>query len=139
MGRSGYAIAVTTPPSRRVRIAFALWVGVILLVVTPWAGFRDHSHWERVQWVPFVTPPIRIRDIVANTLFYVPFGFLYVRRFRSRAWRAVLAALVLSLLTELAQVYSHGRFPSSTDIVSNTLGACCGAVWAVSRASRDRT
>jgi glycopeptide antibiotics resistance protein len=121
-------------PSRRAKIAFALWVAVILFVVTPWYGIRDHSHWARVQWIPFVSPPIRVSDIVLNTLFYMPFGFMYVRRSASRRiWKAVAAAAVLSALTEVSQVYSHGRFPSTTDLVCNTVGAYLGAIWAGSR------
>lgn len=138
-GSPDYAIDVHGPPSRRVQIAFAVWVGVILLIVVPWGSFQDHPHWDEVSWVPFLSGPLRIRDIVANVLFYVPFGFLYVRRFRTGVRHAVLAAVVLSLLTELTQVYSHGRFPSSTDIVCNTVGACCGAMWAASRDHDDQT
>jgi glycopeptide antibiotics resistance protein len=134
-----YAIDVSRPASRRVRIVFASWVGAILLVVVPWGAFQNHPHWDQVLWVPFVSGPLRVRDIVANVVFYVPFGVLYVRRFRTGVRHAVLAAAVLSILTELTQVYSHGRFPSSTDIVCNTVGACCGAVWAASRAADDRT
>lgn len=123
-----------SPPSRRAKIAFGLWVAVILFVVTPWYGIRDHSHWARVQWIPFVSPPIRLSDIVLNTLFYMPFGFMYVRRSASRRiWKAVAAAAVLSALTEVTQVYSHGRFPSTTDLVCNTVGAYLGAIWAGSR------
>lgn len=111
-------------------------MGFTLFVVVPWYAVKDHSHWDRVQWVPFVTPPIRLRDLVANTLFYVPFGILYVRAARHpRVWKAVCAGLALSLATELTQVYSHGRFPSTTDLICNTVGAACGAVWAVSRAA----
>ena len=119
------------PPSLRATIALALWVAVILFVVTPWYGIRDHSHWARVQWIPFVSPPIRIWDILLNVLFYVPFGFMYVRRSSSRRlWKAVVAAALLSAVTEVSQVYSHGRFPSTTDLICNTVGAYLGAIWA---------
>ena len=112
-------------------MALALWVAVILFVVTPWYGIRDHSHWARVQWIPFVSPPIRIWDILLNVLFYVPFGFMYVRRSSSRRlWKAVVAAALLSAVTEVSQVYSHGRFPSTTDLICNTVGAYLGAIWA---------
>ena len=121
-------------PSLRAKIGFALWVAVILFVVTPWYGIRDHSHWARVQWIPFVTPPIRFWDILLNTLFYMPFGFMYVRRSASgRVWKAVLAGAALSTATEVSQVYSHGRFPSTTDLICNTAGAYLGARWAVRR------
>ncbi len=121
-------------PSLRAKIGFALWVAVILFVVTPWYGIRDHSHWARVQWIPFVTPPIRFWDILLNTLFYMPFGFMYVRQSSSgRVWKAVVAGFVLSTATEVSQVYSHGRFPSTTDLICNTAGAYLGAIWAARR------
>lgn len=121
-------------PSRRARVALALWIGVILFVVTPWYGIRDHSHWANVQWIPFVSPPVRLRDIVANTLFYVPFGYFYVRAMRrGEVWHAVATALLLSAMTELTQVYSHGRFPSTTDLLCNSTGAYFGAIWAARR------
>jgi glycopeptide antibiotics resistance protein len=124
-------------PSLRARVAFALWVGVIIFVVVPWYRIQDHSHWAGVQWVPFLTPPIRLRDIVANTLLYIPFGYLGVRAIDRRVARVVVMAGLLSLLTEFSQVFSHGRFPSSTDLVCNTLGAWAGALWAVRRARRS--
>jgi glycopeptide antibiotics resistance protein len=121
-------------PSLQAKIGFALWVAVILFVVTPWYGIRDHSHWARVQWIPFVTPPIRFSDMLLNILFYMPFGFMYVRRSASaRVWKAVLAGVVLSTATEVSQVYSHGRFPSTTDLICNTIGAYLGARWAARR------
>jgi glycopeptide antibiotics resistance protein len=121
-------------PSLRAKIGFALWVAVILFVVTPWYGIRDHSHWARVQWIPFVTPPIRFWDILLNTLFYMPFGFMYVRRSSSGSvWKAVVAGVVLSTATEVSQVYSHGRFPSTTDLICNAAGAYLGAIWATRR------
>jgi len=124
-------------PSLRARVAFALWVGVIIFVVVPWYRVQDHSHWGGVQWVPFLTPPIRLRDIVANTLFYIPFGYLGVRAIDRRVGRVVIIAGLLSLLTEFSQVFSHGRFPSSTDLVCNTLGAWVGALWATWRVRRS--
>jgi glycopeptide antibiotics resistance protein len=121
-------------PSWWPRLALLLWIAVILFVVTPWYGLRDHSHWARVQWIPFISPPIRLRDVVANTFFYVPFGYFYVRAAgRGRAGWAVAAGMLLSVATEVSQVYSHGRFPSTTDVVCNSAGAYLGAKWAASR------
>ncbi len=127
-------MGVPSPPSLRAKVAFALWVAVIVIVVTPWYGLRDHSHWARVQWIPFVSPPIHFWDMLLNTLFYVPFGFTYMRRSGSRrVWKGVVAAAVLSAATEVSQVYSHGRFPSTTDLICNTVGAYLGAIWAATR------
>lgn len=120
--------------SRAARVGFVAWLGVIVLVVVPWSTFQNHSHWAGVRWLPFVSPPFKILDIVANTLFYLPFGYLMRRGFSTRSRQdAVIAAFCLSALTELTQVYSHGRFPSTTDLACNTLGAYLGAIWADSR------
>ena len=105
------------------------WTALILLVVLPWAGFQDHAHWQRVGWIPFVSPPLKVTDVLVNILLYVPWGYFYVRRTpepRGRPWLVVLFAAMLSIATEVAQLYSHGRFPSMTDATCNVLGACVG-------------
>lgn len=113
-----------------------VWTGLILLVVAPWRSFQDHSHWARVQWIPFVTPPVRARDIIGNVVLYVPFGYFLVRALpRSGIWPAVALAFTLSLATEFSQVYSHGRFPSTGDLICNVSGGWLGARWARRRAA----
>lgn len=137
VGNAEYAKDVEKPPSRRARIAFALWVGVILIVVVPWYRWQGHSHWDHVQWVPFSRPPYHLRDMVLNTLFYVPFGLLYRRMMPRPMPGPVLAAFLLSSATELSQVYSHGRFPSATDVFCNVLGAWIGMRWYDGRSDRS--
>ena len=108
-----------------------LWTLVIAACVVPWWGFQWHSHWSRVSWWPFVTGPLRLRDVAVNLLLYMPFGWFFVQGrpwSRSRASAAVAAGCLLSLGTELTQVYSHGRFPSATDVVMNGLGTVAGVV-----------
>jgi glycopeptide antibiotics resistance protein len=125
---------VRVTSSRWARVWFALWVGMILLVVVPWFTYQNHSHWAGVTWIPFLSPPFKPRDIVLNTLFYMPFGFFLLRGYQRRTrFDAAIAGLVLSALTELTQVYGHYRFPTTTDIVCNTLGAYLGAMWAQRR------
>jgi glycopeptide antibiotics resistance protein len=100
--------------------------------VIPWTDFQDHTHWSRVQWCPFVSPPIRVIDVLVNALLYVPFGYCFIAaaNYRDRLWRAVAFAAVVSLGTEWSQLYSHSRFPSLTDVTCNVLGAWFGAWWA---------
>jgi len=118
----------------------ALWIGVILVLVVPWRSYQNHSHWARVQWVPFVTPPIKLTDIVANVLLYVPLGYWSMRLARRpRVWQAVAFAFVLSAATELTQVYSHGRFPSATDLLNNVVGAWAGSALARRAQARFRS
>jgi glycopeptide antibiotics resistance protein len=112
----------------------ALWTGLIVLVVFPWFHYQNHTHWQRVAWIPFVSPPIKIRDIVVNLLLYAPWGYFGARAMRSRqVWVVVALAAMLSLVTEWSQLYSHGRFPSATDLTCNILGACAGAMYERSR------
>lgn len=123
------------------RYRLPLWTLVIAACVVPWWGFQWHSHWSRVSWWPFVTGPLRLRDVAVNLLLYMPFGWFFVLGrpwARSRLIAAVGTGLLVSLFTELTQVYSHGRFPSATDVVMNTLGTLAGglaarAVGAVTR------
>lgn len=104
------------------------WMMVVVAVVVPWTSWVGHSHWGRVDWLPF-SPPLRKRDIALNVLLYVPLGYFFVRdgRLGNRVGMAVALAFGLSLATEFTQVYSHGRFPALTDVVTNTAGAWIGA------------
>jgi glycopeptide antibiotics resistance protein len=110
------------------RARFALWVLFIGFCVVPWSDLQDHTHWFKVQWIPFVSPPIKLRDIVVNVLLYWPFGYLLIRMAPRRSWfAAALYAFALSVATEWTQLYSHSRFPSATDVACNVIGAALGA------------
>ena len=114
------------------RVRFGCWVGFILLCVMPWLDLQDHAHWNRVLWVPFVSPPVRVVDVLVNTALYVPFGywFLEASTRRRRTWQVLALAAALSAGTEWSQVYSHSRYPSMTDLTCNVVGAWYGARWA---------
>jgi glycopeptide antibiotics resistance protein len=62
-----------------------------------------------------------------NTLLYVPSGAFSGRLFRRPLLMAFGLSLALSLTAELAQVYSHNRFPSATDVTCNVAGAVLAA------------
>jgi glycopeptide antibiotics resistance protein len=115
------------------RIRFGLWCAVILAATIPWTSLVDHTHWEKVQWVPFRSPPIKLFDVVVNVLLYVPFGYQFVRAFptRARAWHVVALAGVLSFAIEASQLYSHSRFPSVQDLLCNVAGSWVGAITAI--------
>jgi glycopeptide antibiotics resistance protein len=117
------ASAVTTA-----RVRWLLWIVVIVAIVVPWGDFQNHTHWSKVVWIPFVSLPWRISDAIANVLLYMPFGYWYARQSRRQGagWRAIVLAAVLSFSTEYAQLYSHSRFPSLTDVTCNLLGAYAG-------------
>ena len=119
------------------RLRLALWIALIVTVVVPWGRFVDHTHWARVQWVPFVTPPVKPFDVVANMFFYMPYGYWFLRQRRCdrrTLMMAVVSAFLLSIGTEATQLFSHGRFPSFTDVTSNVAGAYAGAYLAIRRA-----
>ena len=118
------------------RVVLALWILIIVLLVVPWRGVQDHLHWGSVQWIPFVSPPVRLLEIAANVILYLPFGALFARTQPTREgllWRTLAWALLLSGLTEASQLFSHDRFPSVTDLVANVLGALAGARAAMAR------
>ena len=140
-------------------IALLLLVVSVALVVAattmPWSSYYvGHSHWAQVEWVPF-SRLVRPDDMVLNVLLFVPLGFsLYLcgaagggqkspagdeaadgaasaRRVRGRVLGVVIGAILLSTAVEFFQVYCHGRLPTTTDIISNALGAFFGARSAV--------
>jgi len=123
-----------TRPSlwRRPETRLVLWTCLIAFVVIPWMDLQNHTHWMKVQWIPFVTPPVKVIDIVVNILLYWPFGYWFGKQAGdARAWRrACLYALALSLATEWTQLYSHSRFPSLTDTTCNVIGTALGAFFA---------
>jgi glycopeptide antibiotics resistance protein len=125
---SALGVAVVLVPAR---VRVFVWALVIVAGVLPWLSFQDHAHWARIGWIPFASPPVRVRDIVLNAVLYLPFGWWFGRRSGStggaHVTRAALWAFGLSIMTEATQIYSHGRFPSMTDVVMNTTGAALGA------------
>ena len=126
---------------------------IIAATTMPWSAYYvGHSHWAQVEWVPF-SRMVRPDDFLLNILLFLPFGFsVYLARvgtghtdpstagdapdgssrgpMRRTLVVAVVAAAILSAAVELFQVYCHGRLPTTTDLVSNTLGGWLGARWA---------
>ena len=102
----------------------------------PWGDLQNHTHWDKVAWIPFVSRPVTPLDIVQNLLLFAPFGFfvgLTAPRTRGRALvRAALLTLVIAFAGEASQLYSHLRFPSATDLVCNIAGATLAASAATS-------
>ena len=108
---------------------FTASIVVIVVLVVPWWSFQAHSHWSRIRWIPFVSPPVVVRDVLANILLYVPFGYYACLRFTQHRWLiGVGGAALLSCATEFAQVFGHGRFPSVQDVLMNVLGAALGVI-----------
>jgi glycopeptide antibiotics resistance protein len=112
-------------------------IGLMLAVTFPWGDLLGHTHWMRVRWIPFFSRPARAFDLVGNVLLCVPIGVGTALLWPARARRrAATLALALALTSEIAQLFSHYRFPSTTDLVCNVAGAVLGAVaveWLVDR------
>ena len=109
------------------------WIGVVILLSTfPWV--LGPPYWEGVVWTPFhgVRHSFRLLfDAWANVCLYVPLGLAYVQQ-RPASWgwsivEAGMLAMVLSVGCELYQVFSPWRYPTMTDVVTNTAGALIGA------------
>ncbi len=98
----------------------------------PW--IVGHADWHRVRWIPFLEVTHSFRrmfDAVANIVFYLPFGFSYVQVRSSSILRLILeaglVAFFLSASCEFVQVFSPFRYPTMTDVVTNTIGGLVGA------------
>ena len=117
----------------------ALWTSVILMVgILPLRNFVGHSHWEYIKWLPMaedLRSPAYLLDIatdmIANTLLFLPFGFLLSRLLPAsgpfrRLLIVAMTAGALSLGIELYQVYCHNRVPSLFDLLTNVSGTLLG-------------
>jgi glycopeptide antibiotics resistance protein len=124
----------------RAAAACVVWSAIILAATVPWTDLVGHTHWQKVQWVPFRSPPVKAIDVVVNVLLFVPFGYAWVRAspFRARLWHAAALAFVLSVAVEWSQLYSHSRFPSVQDVLCNVCGAWFGA-WLATGGSTHRS
>ena len=81
------------------------------------------------NWDSFTRPS----DVLANILFYVPFGFFFARSLvRSRVVTTLAlatgAGFVLSVAMEWTQFYIRGRHAAMSDIYSDTIGTLLGAI-----------
>ena len=108
---------------RRVPV-WAWWILVVWFVSFPWVGRTSTPQWQRAQWIPFAGLADKPRDIVANVLLYVPFGFSAGRRMAW--WQAALASAVVATSAETLELFSRSRFPSTTDVVAAVGGALAG-------------
>jgi glycopeptide antibiotics resistance protein len=114
------------------RVPLWCWWGVLALIISaPWDGFISHVHWERVDLLPFTDPDDNLPDIVLNVVFFVPFGYSFLkhRRGSRRVLVTMAAAFVVSVCAESLQLFSHSRNTSGTDIAAAASGALAGAVW----------
>lgn len=110
------------------RLLTLLTILVIVLATTwPWTDFRGHPHWDKVEWLP-IRHDMVVRDLWLNLLLFVPAGYCVRRAWpRLSPGHVLLAAIALSLAVESYQLFSHRRFPTVADVLTNGLGAWIGA------------
>lgn len=115
---------------------FLLATAMILIVTTwPWSNFDAVFHWNRVVWFPFGEKQLNWLDIILNVILFMPFGYCFIafgpKKNLKRMWVCILFAALLSLFVETVQGFGVRRFPSSTDVASNVIGAFLGSlvVW----------
>jgi glycopeptide antibiotics resistance protein len=108
-------------------VALSISVALVLAAGFPWGDLAGHTHWSRVNWIPFAAR-LRPFDVGGNLLLCAPLGIVAGREFRQGVLAAGAMALVLSLFVEASQLFSHLRFPSATDVCCNVAGAIVAAV-----------
>ncbi|CAN5838713.1 hypothetical protein BH18ACI5_BH18ACI5_23270 [soil metagenome] len=106
------------------------WILVVWLLSFPWIGFTRVPQWTRVHKVPFGDPADKFRDVAANILLFVPFGYSIAGRRGTIVGLvgAAAAASVVSASAEATQLFSTKRYPSATDIACGAAGAVAGAL-----------
>jgi|GEM_PF-1215363 glycopeptide antibiotics resistance protein len=116
----------------------SLWFLLAILSIAPLlplSNFVGHPHWDHVRWIPFQDFSLSrnmLKDIVGNTLWFMMFGYLLHCQLNedSRALWTITTitavAGIISLSTELFQVFCHNRIASTTDVICNVLGAALG-------------
>jgi glycopeptide antibiotics resistance protein len=121
----GSTVRQRKPPRWPLFLAIAL----VIVAVLPWRSFQDHPHWGKVGWIPFVSPPVRLGDMVRNFVLFAPLGATISLRVRSHPIAtAAASAFLLSFAAETVQLYSHSRFPSATDLTMDVVGAVAAAI-----------
>ena len=107
------------------------WIPLVWIVSSPWVGFTGKPQWHRVHLVPLGDPSDKPRDVLANVLLFVPFGYSAAgrRSARSGFLFAIGAAAAVSLTAEASQLFSTQRYPSATDVSAAMVGAAIGAAF----------
>ena len=125
------------------RYLVAGYAGFIMYAsLTPFYGWQEQG----LEFWAVLTAPLGLTysgfDALSNFLAYLPFGLLLALTIRTyfRGWLSVvlatLLAMGLSVAMEYMQMYLPSRTSSNADILTNSLGALGGALFAVSISQR---
>jgi glycopeptide antibiotics resistance protein len=137
---------VRHPPSRAVGVTardVALWLSVAAIVVLTLLSPVDPLNEQpRIRLIPFEdlrdalvgirSLRLAIAELVGNVLIFIPFGLALRWRFSSLGMlQAGGIALLFSVAVEILQALTGGgRWPESTDVITNTTGGLIGAALA---------
>jgi VanZ family protein len=116
------------------------YLTVTYLVLVVYTSLHPFSQWRAParEVRVFLTAPwpayFTWADLALNVLAYVPVGafltlvLMSVTRAGLAVFYATTAAICLSLLIEVAQVFLPGRIPANADLLCNATGAFAGAM-----------
>ena len=127
--------APSATPSVFARIGLLIYL--LLIVYASWYPFADW-HNNGLPPLAYLSSPMphywTVFDLVTNIVAYIPFGVLmvfalypHVRRIWA-AMLAIVAGILLSGVMEAVQTFLPSRVPSNLDLLTNTAGACLGAL-----------
>jgi len=105
------------------KLAFAVWGILWAWIALPWRSFSPVPSFRRVTLIPSLVGSIRSQFL--NVLAFIPLGIIGARL----GWRptaVVLIAAGISAASEVAQLFSTRRYPSTTDVILNAAGALIG-------------
>lgn len=127
--------APSATPSVFARIGLLIYL--LLIVYASWYPFADW-HNNGLPPLAYLSSPMphywTVFDLVTNIVAYIPFGVLMVFALYPhvhRIWAAMLAivaGVLLSGVMEAVQTFLPSRVPSNLDLLTNTAGACLGAL-----------
>jgi len=128
---------------REVAVVLALALIVVATLLTPSPGLGDLEPAQiRIKWMPFDDLidalmghgrlRVTIVEMASNVVLFVPLGLALRWRQPSLAvGRVMLIAGVISVGVELLQaLLAPDRWPSTTDVIMNTVGGGIGAAMA---------
>ena len=113
-------------------------LAIVLLATFPFGDLQNHSHWERVRFMPPAFHPLNhVIDVVGNLVLGAPVGVVVALTYGASPIAAAVAVAPVSLLGEWMQVYSHSRYPTGSDVALNVIGAMLAARFATSPRRRS--
>jgi glycopeptide antibiotics resistance protein len=103
-----------------------------------WSVLHAFSRHRSTEWITY-----DVVEFSANVAMFVPVGLFFLLLLgRRRAWLAILLGVLLTVGIETAQLFIAGRVADPRDVLSNSLGALIGVLFALvvtaPAARRDR-